>query len=83
MEFTIYMVIALVGTGLFFIKLVLFLYGADADIDINFGSVHAFEVLSLQSILATLMGVGWAGLALHYEFDTSIFTTLILSIFLA
>ena len=78
MDLNPYLIIALIGTLLFTIKLALFLYGADSDID--FESAHAFEVLSLQSILATLMGAGWFGLALQNEFAASSLTTLILAI---
>ncbi|MCC6320777.1 MAG: NfeD family protein [Phycisphaerales bacterium] len=66
---------ALVGTGLFGLKLLLMLMGSSLDTD--FGDAHGadfsgdhhsaadagFKLLSIQGVLAFLMGFGWAGLA--------------------
>lgn len=62
---------ALIGTGLFALKLFLMLIGSDLDTDV--GDLSAvdhggaadvgFKLLSIQSVLAFLMGFGWAGLA--------------------
>ena len=64
---------ALVGTGLFALKLLLMLVGSDLDTDV--GDVHTgdfadhhsaadagVKLLSVQGVLAFCMGFGWAGL---------------------
>lgn len=64
---------ALVGTAFFALRTALMLVGGDADADAigadgDFGggglddSSGAFEILSLQTISAFLMGFGWGGL---------------------
>lgn len=63
---------ALFGTGLFILKLVLmFAGGHDGDVGVDTGdfgshdpsaSDAAFKLLSIQSLLAFMMGFGWAGL---------------------
>jgi hypothetical protein len=68
-EYEIYLTLSLLSSGLFFIKLLLMLFGSDHDFDIDTG--EAFEVFSLQAILASMMGLGWAGLALRFEFEFS------------
>ncbi len=65
---------ALVGTILFLIRLVMLLVGGAHIGDLHAGEIHvgsagdhhgdpgeAFKALSLQSIVAFLMGFGWAG----------------------
>lgn len=79
MEFYIYLGVALIGSGLFLIKLFAYLFGLESNNDFDFSS-HSFEVFSLQSILATMMGLGWAGLALHYETSISEFFVLLCAI---
>jgi hypothetical protein len=64
---------ALIGTGVFVIRLVLMLMGGiAADMDVSLDahdlahhgdSTHAFQVISIQSVSAMMMGFGWAGLA--------------------
>lgn len=69
---------ALLGTALFVMKLVLLSMGADHGMespdvphdlggDAHSDSAGAFKVLSIQSIVAFVMGFGWGGLAaLHF-----------------
>ena len=76
-----YFFIAIGATTLFSIRLVLMLFGADdtdTDIDIGddaldgadeMGSGEAFNLFSLLSILAFLMGVGWMGLTARLTWD--------------
>ncbi len=70
-----YLVLALVGTILFTIKLVMALTGSDLGIEMADGdelehgdSTSHFELLSYQSILAFVMTFGWSGLAFSREF---------------
>lgn len=66
---------ALLGSGVFLIRLALILLGGDSgdgdfadvdiDVDVDSGdhaSGEAFEVLSIQSVSVFLMGFGWVGL---------------------
>ncbi len=67
-----YLVMALVGTALFLLRLGLALFtGADADVDVDIdadvGSDASFSLFSLLSILAFFMGAGWMGLACRLE----------------
>lgn len=67
---------ALLGTGLFTIKLVLLMLGADhggetvgdaSATDVHSDSSGDFKLLSIQGVIAFAMGFGWAGLAaLHF-----------------
>ena len=67
--------VALVGTGLFVVKLALMIVGMDADADIDFDAADTdidaigdgFHLLSFQGIMSFLMMFGWVGLALHNE----------------
>lgn len=70
------MVLALVGTVLFTIKLVMALTGSDLGIEMADGddlhhgdSTDHFELLSYQSILAFVMTFGWSGLAFTRDFQ--------------
>ncbi|MBC7773437.1 MAG: NfeD family protein [Pyrinomonadaceae bacterium] len=67
---------AIIGTGVFFLRLVLMsLGGAGIDMHHDLGmdvhtdfdaghgdATHAFQILSIQSIAAFLMGFGWGGI---------------------
>lgn len=79
-EYEVYFSLAIMGTGLFLLKFFFLILGAGNDFDIHDGG-EAFEIFSLQTILAILMGFGWAGLALRFEYDFSSFQTLLGSIF--
>lgn len=74
---------ALLGTALFALKIVLMFIGADhggmgdlhdiAGMDVDTGdSVGAFKALSVQGIIAFVMGFGWAGLAAHHSTSWSL-----------
>jgi len=65
---TAYYYIALTATILFIIKLFIFaVFGGDAEVSSDFNDSFetdtSFDFLSMQSILAFLMGFGWVGLA--------------------
>jgi hypothetical protein len=73
---------ALLGTALFVVKLVLMSLGAGhlgtdlhhdglSDAHSHDGTDDAFKVLSIQGVLAFLMGFGWAGLAALHGTDWS------------
>jgi hypothetical protein len=70
----VYAVMALVGTILFLIRLVMALFSGDAgdgadDIDVAPDSDASFSLFSLLSILAFFMGAGWMGLACRLDWD--------------
>lgn len=61
--------ISLVSTGLFVLKMVIFLlFGGESEVDVDFDSYTdadpSFSFFSVQSILAFFMGLGWMGLLL-------------------
>ena len=66
---------ALLGTGVFLIRILMMLVGCDGgdgidldagDADLNGGdSSGAFEILSVQGVSAFLMGFGWVGVGSH------------------
>jgi hypothetical protein len=64
---------AIVGTGVFIIRLALMGMG-DMETDVATGDSHAdpgegFKILSIQAIAAFLMGFGWIGLACYRGAD--------------
>lgn len=81
-----YWVLALAGTILFVIKVLLVLFGGDAGGgDADAGDTHAdstgvFAIFSLQSVLAFFMGAGWMGLACLKEWETSKVTAFLAAI---
>jgi len=75
-----YMGMALIGTALFVIRLIIALFGGDdgGDFDIDHGGLDhgaasdaAFSLFSLLSILAFFMGTGWMGLTARFDLDLS------------
>jgi hypothetical protein len=75
-----YMGMALIGTMLFVIRLILALFGGDDGGDFDIGddggglghgadSDAAFSLFSLLSILAFFMGTGWMGLTARFDLD--------------
>lgn len=79
---------ALAGTAVFLIKIGLMALGGlggdadlemdvDADVDVDLSdahdSTHAFNLLSVQSIAALLMGFGWGGLTARFALEWSMF----------
>jgi membrane protein implicated in regulation of membrane protease activity len=83
-----YFVLATSATLLFILKMIFFSFlGADADVgdvDVDGGddmAQHngAFSFVSLQSILAFLMGFGWIGLAGIWEWHLGKITTFLVA----
>lgn len=73
-EKELYYLIAGVGTLLFLIKLVMMSFGGDLDGDglddiSDMDGGDSFQLFSVQSFFALLMGVGWSGLAFRFEFE--------------
>jgi hypothetical protein len=78
-DVTIYFIMALVGTGLFVLRLAIALFGGgDSDFDMH-ADDHAgdssFTFFSLLSILAFFMGAGWMGLTCRVNWDMSSMTS--------
>lgn len=70
----VYLVMALVGTTFFVLRLLLALFlGGDADVDTGLEAAAAtdasFSFFSLLSILAFFMGAGWMGLTCRVDWD--------------
>ena len=117
-ETMVYFCMAVAGTSLFVLKLVLSLIGGHGDVDggldvggdvshvdlagghgdlghgdVSGGGAHvqhdgtathpgsgaAFQLLSIQSVLALMMGMGWAGLAARVEWQWSAFSALLVA----
>jgi len=81
----IYWYIALFSTALFVIKLALFsIVGGDTEVHADFNaSIEAetsFDFISIQSILAFLMGFGWLGLTCLKQWHLNTWLTLIFSV---
>jgi len=71
--------IAVISTAIYALKLALYYFtGADSDISGTFetDADSAFTFISLQSVLAFLMGFGWAGLAASVYLNTDAAITL-------
>ena len=78
---TAYFLIAVAATLLFVIKLGLQLFvgdvdgdidgDLDSDLDSDIDSTGSFQLLSLLSVLAFLMGAGWMGLACRTSWEMS------------
>lgn len=66
---------ALLGTGLFFIKLLIMLFlgdGGHGDFDLGHTDTGAAaEIFSVQALLAAAMGFGWSGLLALKTFNLS------------
>ena len=82
----VYLILAIFGTTLFLLKMLLFLMVGDADgADFEADTIDtggaAFSVVSTQSILAFLMGAGWIGLAAQREWGFSDFKSLLAAVF--
>jgi hypothetical protein len=77
MDVVVYLIMALVGTIFFVLRLVFALFfGGDAgDLDGDMADVghadSAFSMFSLLSILAFFMGAGWMGLTCRVDWDLS------------
>ena len=72
----IYYYLAIFATILFVIKLIIFsIFGGDSEVSADFTSEVetdiSFNFISIQSVLAFLMGFGWMGYAALKQFDLS------------
>lgn len=76
----IYAALALLGTTLFVVKMILLLVSGDSEGSTEFDDAsldnpshvdggETFSLVSVQSILAFFMGSGWVGLACREEFE--------------
>ncbi len=75
------LIIALLSTSIFVIKLLLTFIGSDADFgdDISFNTDDSFNLISVQSVLAFLMSFSWIGLATKNEWNLGILTSLFIA----
>lgn len=75
MDVVVYVIMALVGTLFFVIRLALALFfGGDSDVDgdlADIGDHGAFNMFSVLSILAFFMGAGWMGLTCRIDWNLS------------
>lgn len=75
MDVLVYLVMALLGTTFFVIRLLLALFFGDSgDIDGDLtvvGGDGAFDMFSMLSILAFFMGAGWMGLTCRIDWELS------------
>ncbi len=73
MDVLIYLIMALIGTTFFVIRLALALFfGGDGDVDgdlADVGGDGAFNMFSILSILAFFMGAGWMGLTCRIDWE--------------
>jgi hypothetical protein len=68
----VYLVMAVLGTLLFLIRLGFTYFGGDGgnfEVDADFDSDASFSFLSVLSILAFFMGAGWMGLACRLDWN--------------
>ena len=79
MDVVVYLIMALIGTTFFVIRLALALFfGGDGDMDgdlADVGGDGAFNMFSILSILAFFMGAGWMGLTCRIDWDLSSMTS--------
>lgn len=78
----IFLYIAAFSTLFYIIKLCLFMFtGGDVEVHTDFTSLCdtdiSFNFLSIQSILAFLMGFGWVGLAMLTQFQFDMIISLV------
>ncbi len=73
MDVLIYLIMALIGTTFFVIRLAIALFfGGDGDMDgdlADVGGDGAFNMFSILSILAFFMGAGWMGLTCRIDWE--------------
>ncbi|MGR8919116.1 MAG: hypothetical protein ACU85V_05815 [Gammaproteobacteria bacterium] len=72
----VYLVMALVGTTFFVLRLLFALFfgdagGTDAGMDLDLSTDASFGLFSMLSILAFFMGAGWMGLTCRIDWDMS------------
>mgnify|MGYP000244044283 FL=1 len=81
----LYLYVGAFATVLYILKLIIYLFtGGDAEVHADFDSLTdvdtSFNFLSVQSILAFLMGFGWVGLASIVQFKTSVILSVVLAV---
>ena len=76
-KYPAYCLMATLGTSLFILKLVLFIFTGDGE---EIDSTETFSFLSIQSILAFFRGAGWAGLASKIEWELSSMLSIVASV---
>ena len=69
-----FLAVGIFATVFYILKICLFLFtGGDVEVHSDFTSLSdtdtSFDFISIQSILAFLMGFGWAGLACYTQFN--------------
>lgn len=73
MDVLIYLIMALLGTTFFVLRLAIALFfGGDGDVDgdlADAGGDGAFNMFSILSILAFFMGAGWMGLTCRIDWE--------------
>lgn len=81
----IYSVMALLGTLLFLLKMIMMIVGGDSDSDLDGADLddpmhvdgaESFTLVSVQSVLAFFMGTGWIGLAAKLQWGMNSMTSL-------
>lgn len=77
--------VAWISTVLFILKMIMFsIFGGDSEVSSDFtGSVEtetSFDFLSIQSILAFFMGIGWMGTACLNQFKLGIFLSILVAV---
>lgn len=73
-QYPFYFILAAVGTTLYILKMLLFFFTGDADADVEASDIDGgdnFSIISIQSILAFMMGAGWIGLAAKKDWALS------------
>jgi len=85
----VYSTMAVVGTLLFLIKILLLVFAGDFDIDSDLTEIDGgfemdggttFSLISVQSVLAFFMGTGWTGLAALHEWNMESFSALVTAV---
>ncbi len=80
-----YFYIAVGATAIFVVKMFIFaIFGGDAEVSTDFSDSFetdtSFDFLSIQSVLAFLMGFGWSGLACLQGLELRIRYTILISL---
>lgn len=75
-EYQTWLAVAIASTLLFIIKILLILFGGDhhdhGDFHGDFDSTDSFEIFSIQSVIAFVMGASWMGLTIRYQWMGSL-----------
>lgn len=77
--------ISIFSTILYIIKMLIFIFaGGDIEVEADFDSITetdiAFNFVSIQSMLAFLMGFGWSGLSALIQFGLGTVSVILISI---